>query len=142
RRLLTKHARSLIQRWVRIAEAAMHEKPRGFTGFRVSAPAFLIDGVQNNRTPPDWFYAHEKRQERQQWEQEKAMSAEAEQGLRDRYEQEREAALQHFLATAAGQQKYDQAFAPYLVFYQATEPHRAHDAAEEATIARLERFDF
>lgn len=142
RRLLKTHARSLIQRWVRITDAAMHEKPRGFTGFRVSAPAFLIDGVQNNRTPPDWFYAHEKRQERQQWEQDKAMSAEAEQGLRYQYEREREAALQHFLATADGQQKYDQAFAPYLAFYQATEPHRAQDAAHEATIARLEKFDF
>jgi hypothetical protein len=142
RRLLKDHARSLIQRWVRITDAALHEKPRGFTGFRVSPAAFLIDGVQNNRTSPDWLYAHEKRQERQQWEQEKAASAEGEQGLRVLYEQDRQAALQDFLASAEGQQKYEQAFAPYLAFYQVTDPHRSRRAAKEATIARLERFDF
>jgi hypothetical protein len=142
RRLLKTHARPLIQRWVRITDAAMHETPRGFTGFRVSAPAFLIDGIQNNRTPPDWFYAHEKRQERQQWEQEKAASGKGEQDLRALYDEDRQAALQDFLASAEGQQKYSQAFAPLLAFYKVTAPHRSQDAAQEATIARLERFDF
>ena len=94
-----------------------------------------------DRTSPDWLYAHEKRQERQQWEQEKATSAEGEQELRVLYEQQRQAALQDFLASAVGHQKYEQAFAPLLAFYQVTEPHRSREAAEEATIARLERFD-
>src|SRR5207247_9624974 len=88
-RLLTSHSRKIIQRWVRITEAAMHEKPRGFAGFRVSPAAFLIDGVQNNRTPPDWLYAHEKRQEQQQWERAKASSAGDELELRRLYEDER-----------------------------------------------------
>ena len=60
----------------------------------MSAPAFLIDGIQNNRTPPDWFYAHEKRQERQQWEQERDSSSQDEQELRRTYDDERQTALQ------------------------------------------------
>ena len=142
RRLLKDHARSLIQRWIRITDAAMHEKPRGFTGFRVSPAAFFIDGVQNKRMPPDWLYTHEKRQERQQWEQGKAASAEAEQSRRLLYEQERQSALEIFLASPEGRQKYEHAFAPLLAFYKVTEPHRSRDAAEEATIARIERVDF
>ena len=50
------HSRGLIQRWVRITDAAMHEKPRGFGGFRVSPAAFLIDGIEHRRMPPDWMY--------------------------------------------------------------------------------------
>ena len=60
RRLLSEFAHGLIVRWVKITDAAMHESPRDFPGFKVSAAAFLIDGVQNNRTPPDWWFAHEK----------------------------------------------------------------------------------
>lgn len=61
RRLFKDHSRSLIQRWVRITEAALHDRPRGFPGFRVAPAAFLIDGVRNNRTPPDWMHSYEKR---------------------------------------------------------------------------------
>ena len=43
RRILTKNERATVQRWIRITDAAMHEKPRGFPGFRVSPAAFLID---------------------------------------------------------------------------------------------------
>ena len=142
RRLLKDSARNLIQRWIRITDAAMHEKLRGFAGFRVSPAAFFIDGVQNNRTPPDWLYAHEKRQERQQWEQEKASSTANEVEHRSQYEEQRAAALQDFLASPEGRKKYDQALACYKAFYQATEPHRAHEAADEASLARLERLDF
>jgi len=28
----------------------------GFPSFKVSPAAFFIDGVQNERTPPDWMY--------------------------------------------------------------------------------------
>lgn len=141
-RLLKDHGRKLIQRWVRITDAAMHEQPRGFVGFRVSPAAFLIDGVQNNRTPPDWLFAHEKRQERQKWEHAKASSSVDENGTRLEYEKERQKALQMFISSPDGRQKYDQAFACYKAFYQTTEPHRAHEAADEATLARLERLDF
>ncbi len=142
RRLLTKHDRALVQRWIRIADTAMHEKPRGFPGFRVSPAAFLIDGVQNNRTPPDWFYGHEKRQERRQWEEERAAASQDEQEIRRAYDQERAAALQDFLASAEGRQKYEKAFVPYQAFYKTTEPYRFKEAAHEAAVARLERFDF
>ena len=88
-RLLKKGRRGLIQRWIAITDAAMHEKPRGFAGFRVSPAAFLIDGIEHGRTPPDWWHAHEKRQERRQWEEENASVMRVEQGIRPEYDQER-----------------------------------------------------
>lgn len=142
RRILQQHSRSVIQRWLRITEAAMHEKPRAFSGFRVSPAAFLIDGIEQGRTPPDWFYAHEKRQEREQWERARLASAADEQELRRCYEQERESALQSYLASAEGRQKYDLAHLHFLTFYQVTEPHRASEAAHEAARSRLEKMDF
>jgi hypothetical protein len=81
RRLLKICSHGVIKRWVRITEAAMHEKPRGFAGFKVSPAAFLIDNIQNNRMPPDWFHAHERRQERMRWEREVIASAPDEQGM-------------------------------------------------------------
>src|SRR5439155_17793763 len=92
-RLLTSHSRKIIQRWVRITEAAMHEKPRGFSGFRASPAAFFIDGVQNRRTPPDWMHAHEKRQEQRQWELVRDAASAGEESLRAVYDEERAAAL-------------------------------------------------
>ena len=89
--MVKQHKRRLIQRWIRITDAAMHETPRGFAGFKVSPAAFLINGVQNKRTPPDWFHSHEKRQERRQWDQERAVSDEDELGLRPAYDHERTA---------------------------------------------------
>ena len=73
---------------------------------------------------------------------ERASAGEDEQEFRGVYEQERQSALQVYLASAEGRQKYEQAFSPYLAFYKTTEPHRFQEAAHEATIARLERFDF
>ncbi|MSR60683.1 MAG: hypothetical protein EXS05_24095 [Planctomycetaceae bacterium] len=63
RRLFKEFSRGLIQRWIRITDTAMHENPKGFTGFKSSPAAFLIDGIQNERGAPDWLYAHEKRRE-------------------------------------------------------------------------------
>jgi len=97
RRLFKQYSRGLIQRWIRITDAALHEKPRGFPGFRSSPAAFLIDGIQNERMPPDWIFAHEKEAKRRQWEAERAAGAAGEQVLRDRYAAERSAALQAFL---------------------------------------------
>ena len=108
----------------------------------VSPPAFLIDGVQNNRTPPDWFFAHEKRQERQQWEQERNASSQDEQELRRIYDEERQTALHEYLASPEGRQKYDQAYTPLLAFHRAIEPERCREAAHEATVARLEQLEF
>jgi hypothetical protein len=120
----------------------MHEKPRGFAGFKASPAAFLIDGIQNNRTPPDWFHAHEKRQERRQWEQQHATQLADEQSLRLLYKQERTAALQTYLDSPEGRQKYEEAYQPYLALCRIKELHRPHDAASEAAKARVERFDF
>ena len=141
RRLLKNYGRGLIQRWVRITDAAMHEKPRGFQGFKVSSAAFLIDAVHNNRTPPDWLYAHEKRRRQEQWEIERAATGEDSE-LLALYDQERAAALREFLASEEGRLKYEQAFEPYLAFYKATDPHRYREEANGAAIARVERLDF
>lgn len=142
RRLFTHHSRSLVQRWVRITDAAMHERPQGFGGFRVSPAAFLIDGVQNARTPPDWLHAHEKRQERKQWEQKGILASPSESDLRQLYNQERAEALQAYLASAGGRAKYKQAYPVLLAFYTTTDPHRCQKAAHEAAVERIGRLDF
>jgi len=142
RRLLRSHGRSVVQRWVRITEAAMHEKPRGFAGFKVSPAAFLIDGIQHQRTPPDWFHAHEKRREKEQWGHQHSAVAADEVVLRDRYERERAVALKAYLASHEGEQRYDQAHECYRAFYRIAEPHRVDQAAHDAAIARIERLDF
>lgn len=139
RHLLKKHSRSLIQRWVRITDAAMHEKPRGFPGFKVSPAAFLIDGIRHNRTPPDWLHAHEKRRRKEQWEMERS-AAPGEQELRRQHEQERTAALQAYLSSAEGRQKYEEAYTPFVAFYKATGSPRFQQEAHAAAVARIERF--
>jgi hypothetical protein len=142
RRLLATQPRSLIQRWVKITDAAMHDKPQGFTGFRVSPAAFCIDGILNNRTAPDWLYAHEKRQERGQWERARAAFAADEQTLRQRYDEERAAGFKSYLSSPEGRQAYDRTFASLLPLFERTEPLRSREAAHEAAVARLERIDF
>jgi hypothetical protein len=120
----------------------MHEKPRGFPGFRSSPAAFLIDGIQNERMPPDWIFAHEKEAKRRQWEAERAAGAVGEQGFRDRYAAERSAALQTFLHSPEGRAQcaaYEQGF---LEFYRLREPDRCHQAAHEAAVVKLEREQF
>jgi hypothetical protein len=141
RRLLKSHGRGLIQRWIRITEAAMHEKPRGFSGFKASPAAYLIDSVQENRTPPDWFHAHEKRQEQIQWQRDHDSTGDTGE-LQKTYDQERQRAFDEFLASVEGRAKYDEALIYYKAFYKATEPERYLDAAHEATVARIERIVF
>lgn len=142
RRLFRNHSRKLIHRWVRITDAAMHEKPRGFTGFRVSPAAFLIDGIENGRTAPDWMHVHEKRQREKQWEQQRTVLSAVDTELRSTYDQERAAAFQEFVASPEGEGKYQATYPTLLVFYQATDPVRGHETAREATLARMERLDF
>lgn len=139
RRLLKDFHRSLVQRWVRITDVAMHEKPRGFPGFKVSPAAFLMDGVQHKRTAPDWSYTHEKKREREQWQLEHRLPVGDE--LRPRYDEEKAQALQRFLASPEGQQVYQRTYAPYLAVHKLTDPHTPQRAAHAATIARIEKHD-
>ena len=141
RRFLKSHGRGLVQRWVHITEAAMHEKPRGFAGFKASPAAYLIDGVQESRTPPDWFHAHEKRQEQKQWQRDQHSTGENGE-LKKTYDQERQLAFDGFLKSVEGRARYDEALIYYEAFYKATEPERYFVAAHEATVARIERIDF
>jgi hypothetical protein len=142
RRLFTNHSHGLIQRWVRITDAAMNESPRGFAGFRVSPAAFLIDGVRNKRTPPDWMHAHEKRQQQKQWDQAHARTAVGELELHQQYDLERAAALHAYLASAEGREKYKQVYPTLLAFHKATDPNRCHKAAHDAALERIGRLDF
>jgi hypothetical protein len=142
RRIFRTCAREQIKRWVRITDAAMHEQPQGFPGFKVSPAAFLIDGIQKNRLPPDWIYAHEKRQKQEQWERERAAASPMEQQLHRRYGCERTAALQQFLRSSQARGQYEHAFPILLQLFQKTEPHRFQEAAHEAAVARIERDHF
>ncbi len=142
RRLFREFTRGVIGRWVRITDAAMHEQPRGFPGFKISPAAFLIDGIQNNRTPPDWWFAHEKKQQREQWELDKAERTELEQTLRDEYDRARSLAFHEFSRSPEGQRIYSKTFPILLSLHKVTDPHRAHEAAEQATLARMDREDF
>ena len=119
----------------------MHENPRGFTGFRASPAAFLLDGVQNNRTHPDWYHAHAKRQEKLAWERRRLDAVADDNTLRARYDVERAQALKRLLDSAEGRQHYDQAFHAYLELFRVTEPHRFEQAAREAATERIQRID-
>jgi len=123
RRVFAEQPRGRIRQWVTITEAALHEQPRGFPGFRVSPAAFLVDGLQNNRLPPDWMYAHEKRQRELQWEQEKAAVAAQADRLRPQYVAEQAAALQVFLRSAEGRRHFENAHGPLLALHQRSDPH-------------------
>lgn len=142
RRLLKSDGRSLLQRWIRITEAAMHEKPRKFPGFRSSPAAFLIDGLQNNRQPPDWFHAHDKRQQYRRLKEERAALPPPDEESLKAYQQARRKALTEFLASANGQQQYTEARRAFLELYKRTDPHRAQECAHEAARQRIERVFF
>lgn len=140
KRLFTHH-RSRLQLWIRITEAAMHEHPRGFNGFRVSPAAFLIDSVQKQRTPPDWWHAHEKMQETKRYRAEAAASAADDIERQSVYEAARKAALQAYLQTPEGRAKYEAAYTPLFTLAQVTDPTRPHEAAREAARARIDKYD-
>lgn len=142
RRIFRDCTRANIERWVKITDAAMHERPRGFSGFKVSPAAFFIDGVQNQRLPPDWMHTHEKYRRQQQWEAERRASRNQERQLREQYQQQRAAALQAFLASPAGRELHEAAYRQFLVFYRVREPHRAESAAREAASDKVEREQF
>ncbi len=132
RRLFATHARGRIRQWLTITEAALHEKPQGFPGFRVSPAAFMMDGLQNNRLPPDWMYTHEKRQRELQWAREReAVAAETER-QRPQYVAERAAAFELFLRSPGGQQQLEIAYGPLLALHQRSHPHDPVTAARTA----------
>ena len=141
RRLLSKYSRATVQRWILIADVAMNENPKGFSGFRISQAAFIIDGIQKNRTPPDWYILHEKERHRSRWEASDKF-AEDDATLRRRYDQERSSAFQAFMSSPQGRRQFEIAIVPYLTLFEKTEPHRFRQAARDAAIARLERVDF
>lgn len=142
RRLFREFSRGMIQRWVRITDAAMHENPKGFPGFKVSPAAFLIDGIQNNRMPPDWLHAHEKKQERDQWTRHQSAFDNSERTVRKEYEHARALAFDAFRQSAEGRSIYDKTFPILLAFHKQTDPHRAHEAAAQAALVRMERENF
>ena len=142
RRIFKQCSRGLIQRWVRITDAAMHEKPRGFPGFRTSPAAFLIDGIQNQRMPPDWIYAHDKQRRRAEWEAERAASAAEEQQVRAEYQAQRSAALQTYLASSECRRQLADYESTFLELYRRLEPNRFHEAAREAATNKVEREHF
>lgn len=141
-RLFKTSNRGRIQKWLRITDAALHEGPRGFTGFRVSPAAFLIDGIQKNRPLPDWSFAHEKVQETRQWKQYRDCAASEPTPDRSAYDQARVVALQEYLNNPEGRQKYEQYFTPLLVLHKLTSPEAPHEAARTAARNRVETMDF
>jgi len=142
RRIFETKSRGLIKKWVSITDAAMHEKPEGFPGFKVSPAAFFMDAVQNDRMPPDWIYAHQKKLEQDQTERNKAAYAESEQECLRRYESARSASLRAYLDSDSGQKIYRQTFDVLLELTKRTEPERPEEAAHQAAIARIEKLDF
>lgn len=142
RRLFKQCSRGLIQRWIRVTDAAMHESPREFPGFKTSPAAFLMDAIQNERMPPDWIYTHEKELKRQEWENERHIQAAAEADLRQQYRANRLAALQVYLSTTDGRLLFTGYEATFREFYRTVEPDRFRDAARDAATGKVEREHF
>ena len=147
RRLLKAFSAKRIQDWLRITDAALHETPRGFPGFKTSPAAFLIDGVQNERMPPDWFHAHDKERERRTWEQDRSDrdrldKAEPQSPSRIEYEREREAALKSYLDSREGLARFYSYQSTFETFYRQVEPDRFRDAARDAAIRKIEKEHF
>ena len=139
RRLLQQFSRGLIERWVRVTDAAMHETPHGFPGFKTSPAAFLMDAILNERMPPDWIYEHEKELKRQQWQEERTAMAASEEILRKQYEQERTAALQTWIAYGEGRARYLECHAKFLEFYRVVEPGREHEMAHVKAVGKVDQ---
>ncbi len=66
KRILKKYRRDLVRIWCDVTLVAMEKRERGF--FRRSPAAYLINSLQaasrGERTPPDWFLAIQKQEER------------------------------------------------------------------------------
>ncbi len=142
RRIFKQYSRGLIQRWIRVTDAAMHEEPHGFPGFKNSPAAFLVDALQNERMPPDWIYAHEKERKRQEWDAEHRSSAAVEGQFRQRYSAEKASALESYLRSLEGRRQYAAYEPTFQDFYRTVEPDRFREAARDAAIGKIEREHF
>ena len=142
RRVFNQCSRGLIHRWIRVTDTAMHEQPQGFPGFKSSPAAFFMDAIQNERMPPDWIYAHEKEQERRQWESHRQTMATDEASLRTRYQAERKVAFETYMLSPVGRSHYLVYFPTFLEFYRTVEPDRFQDAARAAATGKVEREHF
>lgn len=142
RRLITRCDRWLVERWIRITEAAMHESPRGFPGFAHSPAAFLVDGIQHKRTAPDWFHAHEKRQQYQRSKEDREAAPPPDAESMKAYKTARAFALREYVISSEGQRQYEDAYQAYLALYQRTDPHCANTSAHKASMTRIERVSF
>ncbi|MBN8626659.1 MAG: hypothetical protein J0M17_14315 [Planctomycetes bacterium] len=116
RKVLKNCQRSIIERWLKITEAATKDKPAGFPGFKVSPAAFFVDGVLNERMPPDWMYQLEKSQRQKAHEAELAKMKAVERLLQADYERQRREALKTFVQTPTGRKLYQAAYDFRLAF--------------------------
>lgn len=142
RRVFKQCSRGLIQRWIRVTDAALHEQPRGFPGFKTSPAAFFMDAVQNDRMPPDWIYAHEKERKRQEWEAERQASKASEDDLRRQYQADRDATLGTYLQSSEGRSYFSTYEPIFLDFYKTVDPDRFRETARSATVSKIEREHF
>jgi hypothetical protein len=118
-KLFTKCSRGILERWLRITEAAIKEKPQGFPGFKVSPAAFFVDGVLNERMPPDWMHQFEKLARQKVLAAESAKLQAAERLLRNEYDRQRRESLTAFLKTEPGRGLYELAYQSRLAFNSA-----------------------
>ena len=88
------------------------------------------------------MYAHEKQQEREQWERDKVAFAATEQILHDEYDRARAMAFEKFRRSAEGTKIYDQTYPILLAFHNVTDPYSPAEAARQATLSRMERENF
>lgn len=88
------------------------------------------------------MYAHEKKQEREQWERDKSAFIPTEQALREEYDRERAKAFEEFHRSAEGTRTYEKTFPILLAFHKVTDPYCHAEAARQATLSRMEREDF
>lgn len=138
-RILRDYSASKIERWVQITDAAMNESPSGFGGFRTSPAAFIVDALQNNRMPPDWWHAHDKARQRRQWDEDRRLR-EADDAQREaRYREARREALDAFLNTPEGRREYASTYSQLFILHRLTDPHGAEQSARQATRDRIDR---
>jgi len=147
RNVLKRCQRSMIERWLKITESAMKDKPVGFPGFKVSPAAFFIDGVLNERMPPDWMYQLEKAQRQKLRDAELAKMKAAERLLQTDYERQQREAVKAFVATPGGKKLYQSAYEARLAFNlrqgdpQEIANRNAHAEALE-WVGRCDEFSF
>jgi hypothetical protein len=118
-KLLKTCQRGMLERWLRITQTAMRDEPHGFPGFKKSPAAFFVDGVLNERMPPDWMYQLDKKRQQHEHAAEIAKLHASERLLEKQYEQTREHALTDFVRGDAGRRLYRLAYEARLAFNRA-----------------------